>query len=190
MPDDRNIENGKVKIYAEAFLQCAGEDRDKVLEYDNQLHTLVDVCMANRPIMEMLANPYNDENEREQRAEEVFGPFDENIRPIIVTMAVRGDTRLVYRVSKQYTVIAERKLGAVIVDVTTAVELDDHLREVITTKLSKDFGKDVIIREHIDPEIIGGIIMGAHGRRIDASISKQLASARTTLASSPTGGER
>ena len=190
MPDDRNVENGKVKLYAQSILQCAGGDKDKIFEYDTEMHDLVDICVKNRPAMDALSNQYVDEEERMKHAEEAFATIDENIRPIIVTMAVRGDTRLIYRISKEYTMVAEKELGAVIVDVSTVVELDDHLRDVIKTKLSKDFGRDVILREHIEPDIIGGIIMSAHGRRIDASIEKQLETARATLASSPTGGER
>ena len=86
--------------------------------------------------------------------------------------------------------MAEDALDAVLVTVVTAVELDDHLREVITDKLRKDFNRDVIIREFVDKSIVGGIIMSAHGRRIDASIATQLEKARAALAATPVGGER
>ena len=46
-------------------------------------------------------------------------------------------------------------------DVTTAIALDDHLREIITTKTAKDLGTQVVLREHIDKSILGGIIMSA-----------------------------
>ena len=52
-----------------------------------------------------------------------------------------------------------------------------------------DLGHEVILREKVDPSIIGGIIISTHGHRIDASIASQLETARTVLSAAPTGGE-
>ena len=77
----------------------------------------------------------------------------------------------------------------VVVDVTTAVPLDDHLRDVISTKLSADLGRSVRLNETVDRSILGGIIMSTHGRRMDASVRTQLSNARQVLATASTGGE-
>ena len=71
----------------------------------------------------------------------------------------------------------------------TAVELDDHLREVITKKAEADLGTNVVLREHIDKSLLGGILMSANGKRIDASVLSQLESARNVLKLSTDGGE-
>ena len=79
----------------------------------------------------------------------------------------------------------------VVVDTTTVVALTDELREIIKKKLSADFkGKNIVLREHVDPSILGGIIMSAHGNRVDASIATQLENARRVLSTVPNGGER
>jgi F-type H+-transporting ATPase subunit delta len=61
------------------------------------------------------------------------------------------------------------------------VELDDGLRDGIRKKYSAQFGKGVLLREHTDPSLVGGIVLSAHGRRIDASVASQLESARVVL---------
>lgn len=73
-----------------------------------------------------------------------------------------------------------------VVDVTTVVELDDHLREVIT-KAEADLGTNVVLREHRQV-LLGGILMSANGKRIDASVLSQLESARNVLKLSTDGG--
>ena len=88
-----------------------------------------------------------------------------------------------------YRNAAEEKLGVAVVDVTTVVALDDHLREVITEKLSADLGKKVVLREHIDASILGGIIMSTNGKRIDASVASELEHARIVLKEENDGGE-
>ena len=69
------------------------------------------------------------------------------------------------------------------------LELDDRLREVITKKAEADLGTNVVLREHIDKSLLGGILMSANGKRIDASVLSQLESARNVLKLSTDGGE-
>ena len=54
---------------------------------------------------------------------------------VLAVMAEREDFALLSRVWASYGEQLERKLNVTVVDVTTVVELDDHLREVITKKL-------------------------------------------------------
>ena len=46
-----------------------------------------------------------------------------------------------------------------------------------------------MLREHIDKSLLGGILMSANGKRIDASVLSQLESARNVLKLSTDGGE-
>ena len=73
------------------------------------------------------------------------------------------------------------KLNLCVVEVVTAVELDDHLREVIKKKADQELGKNVVLEERVDKSILGGIIMSANGQRIDASVLTQIENARETL---------
>ena len=104
-------------------------------------------------------------------------------------MAEREDFALLSRVWASYGEQLERKLNVTVVDVTTVVELDDRLREVITKKAEADLGTNVVLREHIDKSLLGGILMSANGKRIDASVLSQLESARNVLKLSTDGGE-
>ena len=74
-------------------------------------------------------------------------------------------------------------------DVTTAVPLDDHLRDVISKKLSADLGHGVRLNESVDASILGGFIISTHGKRMDASVKTQLNHARQVLKTASTGGE-
>ena len=64
-----------------------------------------------------------------------------------------------------------------------------RVREQVKDKLVADLGKDVVLREKVDPAIIGGIVMSSGGLRIDASIASQLENARCVLSAAHTGGE-
>ena len=94
-----------------------------------------------------------------------------------------GDLDLLADVCKTFRDLVESDDDVVGVEVTTAVPLDDHLRGVIERKCQADFdGKKVFLIEHVDPSIIGGVILSARGKRRDASVRTQLAAARDVLA--------
>ena len=97
---------------------------------------------------------------------------------------------LLHRVVEEFNNLVEETLNVVILDVTTVVELDDALRQIIKDKFATQFGKEIMLREHIDSSILGGIVLGAHGKRIDASVTSLLEQARVALSSVTTGGER
>ena len=74
-------------------------------------------------------------------------------------------------------------------DVTTAVPMDDEMRERVREKCRKDFDAPVYLVEHVDPSILGGIILEAKGHRRDASVKAQLINVRKKLSSANMGGD-
>ena len=84
-----------------------------------------------------------------------------------------------HRTSELSLIVAdiERELydrGIIIADVSTALPLDEGFEEAVRQLLT--FRKDdkVILREHIDPDLIGGIKIRAAGRELDASVRHKL----------------
>ena len=72
---------------------------------------------------------------------------------------------------------------------TTAVPMDDALREKVRAKTEADLNAPVYLVERIDPSIIGGIMLEVRGKRYDASVRAQLANIRKTLSSTFIEGE-
>lgn len=75
------------------------------------------------------------------------------------------------------------------VDVTTAVPMGDVLRAKVKDKCERDFDRPVYLVEHVEPKILGGIIIEARGHRRDASIRTHLMNIRKALSSTYVGGD-
>jgi F-type H+-transporting ATPase subunit delta len=75
------------------------------------------------------------------------------------------------------------------VSVTTAVPMDDDLRAKVIKEVEAKFGAPVELVETVDPDILGGIVIEAHGERFDASVRAQLSSIRKQLSTAFLGGE-
>lgn len=122
-------------------------------------------------------------------AREVFGALDPALVATLGVMAERDNMDLLSSVAEAYADVADERRDVVTVEVTTVVELTDALREAIKGKLASDFGRGIVLREKVDPSIVGGIVISTGGQRLDASISSQLEAARVALSTAHTGGD-
>lgn len=115
--------------------------------------------------------------------------FSPEVLETLAAMQREDDLDLVSQVAKQYKEYLDAEDKTVSVTVTTAVPLDDDLREKVRAKAEADLKAPVYLMERVDPSIIGGIMLEARGKRYDASVRAQLANIRKTLSSSFIGGE-
>ena len=100
---------------------------------------------------------------------------------VLAVMAERGEIDYLPRVANELERLLGERLGVVVVDVATAVELDDHLRDIIRKKAETELGKSVVLNERVDKSLLGGIIMSTSDERIDASLLTQAENARAVL---------
>ena len=191
MPTNRHVLKEKVAMYASVLLDGAYEagGQDAVLEVRDQAERVMRIARSNMELSSSLEDSSYTPEQRNELARNVFAHCHPVLVDVLAVMAERGDFALLSRVWASYGEQLERKLNVTVVDVTTVVELDDHLREVIVKKTQADLGTNVVLREHIDTSLLGGILMSANGKRIDASVLSQLENARNVLKLSTDGGE-
>ena len=96
-------------------------------------------------------------------------------------MSEEGDLDKLSEVLDLYRGMVDEQQEVVGVHVTTAIPLDDELRDMIKQKCESDLESPVFLIEHVDPTIIGGIILSARGQRRDASVRTQLETARKVM---------
>lgn len=191
MPINRLLEKEKVATYASVLLDSAHNagGQDAVLEVRDQVEQILRIMRTNMALSGALEDSSYTPEQREAIARGVFADCNPVLVDVLAVMAERGDISLLSRVWTGYGEALEQKLNVSVVDVTTVVELDDHLREVIKNKAEADLGTTVVLREHIDASLLGGILMSVGGKRIDASVVSQLENARAVLKDTTDGGE-
>ena len=188
MRTSRALAKQIVATYAGVLFDAA-QGENAVDDVSTQLDAVVRLVRGAAPLRDTLLDDSVAGSQRAQTVREVFAGLSPSLVDTLAVMVERDNFDLLSSVVEQYAVVAEERRGVVSVDVTTAVELSDALRDSISAKLSADLGKGVVLREKVDPRIIGGIVISTHGHRIDASIASQLESARLVLSTAPTGGE-
>lgn len=106
--------------------------------------------------------------------------FTPEVLNIISEMQSSSDGRLIEAVYRHLKNWADED-ETVTVDVTTAVPLDDETRSMVLAKCMNDLETPVYLVEHVEPSILGGIILEAKGLRRDASVKSQLVNIRKRL---------
>lgn len=193
MPTNRLVVREEVATYASVLLDSLYEvgGQDAVLDGREQLDIVTRYIRSSIDLSDALNDTSYPKEQRNSLVRTVF--TEAGMNPIIVdvlaVMAERGDIKLLPRVFQSFGEQLETRLNITVVDVVTSVPLDDHLRQVIEKKTAADLGTDVVLNERVDEAILGGIVMSAHGKRIDASVQSQLESARNVLKLSTDGGE-
>ena len=191
MPINRLVVKEEIAPYA-GILFAAARDRgglEAVLEVWSQMEAVIGAMRADMGLASTLSDPDAADDVRYELAKGAFGACEPELGEVLAVMAQRRDLDLLPRVLEALNGLMAEKLDTVVVDVTTVVPLDDELRRIIKEKTEADLGANVVLREHIDKAILGGIIMSTGEKRIDASIISQLNHARNVLKETTDGGE-
>ena len=114
--------------------------------------------------------------------------FSPEVLEVLTAMQAEDDPALIKKVYAQLQTLVAADDTTVMVTATTAVEMDDELREKVIAKGHEMFDAPIYLVERIDPNILGGIVLEAKGQRYDASVRAQLANVRTALSSTFRGG--
>lgn len=183
MPTNRLIVKEQIATYTSVLFDAANAagGQDAVLEVREQAKTIVAALRGNVDLGETLRSTAFTPEQRADIARNVFAGCNPALREVLAVMAERGEIDYISRVSAELEKLLGERLNLVVVDVTTVVELDDHLRDIIRKKAESELGKSVVLNEHVDKSLLGGIIMSTADERIDASLLTQVENARTVL---------
>ncbi|MDG2222394.1 MAG: ATP synthase F1 subunit delta [Rubripirellula sp.] len=163
------------KTYARALLGAA-QATGAVDEVIEQLDRLVDECLASSPeLKSAFASPRIDEAEKVRIIDRLFA---DDHHPILVkfmkVMAGRGRLGYLFAVRDAADELHDEMLGRVVASIRTAVPLDDALRSKISDQLGSLMSKQVRLRESVDPDLIGGMVIRVGDRVFDSSVANRL----------------
>jgi len=174
------VASSAAKRYAQAVLGLA-KARGTLDAWHADLARLSEVMCDERAIA-FFANPGAPTARKEAILERVLADAQPEARNLSQMLSERGRLEILPEIFRIFEegLLAER--GIVVADVTTAEALGPEAEEVVRKRLADLLGKEVELRPHVDPEIIGGIVARVGDQLIDGSVISQLRRLRTRLA--------
>ncbi len=168
--------------YAKALIDLASRD-DSIAEIGSQLQQHLDLFRANPALHNVLLHPGIP---TEAKFNILKGILDHTqpaplLRKFILLLLDKDRLPRFELICELYEQMANARLGRVVAQVTTAVELDDTLRQTVTQKLADITQKQVLLDTRVDPAILGGLIVHIDHTVLDGSLRGQLARLRQEL---------
>ena len=173
--------------YAEALL-ALGQRHDAVVPYGELLHAVAGAVATEPRLAAVLESPRVPKARKKlllQTALAAFAPA-----PFILFLEAvvqRGRQGLLREMSAAYQALVDLHLNRIHAGVTTAHAVDPELARSIATTLSAVVGKEVLPHYHIDPRLLGGLIVRVGDRVLDGSLRRRLLQLRYTMLHARTG---
>lgn len=174
--------SGAAKRYVQAIVEVAREQQSfDAWQQDLQW---LGANVEDRDVATFLQNPSKQSAEKKKAMDIILRDAQPEARNLAHMLVDSHRTGIIPELTTLFdeAVLAER--GIVIADVTTAEPLDEDAQQAVRERLSGIVGKDVELRMHTDPEIIGGLIAQIGDEVIDGSVQTRLRRLRARLKAS------
>lgn len=170
--------------YAKSLLDFA-ESEKKLIEVASDMVTVQAVCRESADLVKFLKSPLIKADKKIAVLKEIFkgkiGAVVEKFMHIIVR---KRREMIIPEIAASFEDLYREQQGIVLAEVTTAVPLDDALRAKVDALVKKRHDK-VEIKESVNPDIIGGIVIKIGDAQYDDSILSRIGEIRLLQRTNP-----
>jgi F-type H+-transporting ATPase subunit delta len=132
----------------------------------------------------VLRNPQVDARAKADVVQDVVGDADELVRNFLRLAADKGRIGEIEEIAREFERLVARAERRLAVELTTAYELSDEEANELIRQIEQASGRKVEATRHVDPTLIGGLVLQAGSLRLDASVRGRLNRLRRELARS------
>jgi len=160
------------KIYSDALFELAKETKSVEQVY-SLLNEYADIFIAEPDLTKLLAVPNITVSKKLDIVNKIFG--EENlVSNLICLLTKKGRITRLESIRVSYNKKYNEMMNIAEMTVTTAVPLDKDTREKLIAKLEEKSGKKVKIREKIDKDLIGGVVVRYGNKVMDNSVRTKI----------------
>jgi F-type H+-transporting ATPase subunit delta len=167
-------------MYARALFDAA-KDAGRLEAVRQELEDFVAAASEVPELAALLENPQLDPRAKVDALEDLLGGADELVRNFILLVVEKGRATQLAEIEREFEQLVAAEAGRLEVELTTALELSDEEAREIVAQIERASGRSVVASRHVDPKLIGGIVLQAGSLRVDASVRGRLERLRHEL---------
>ncbi|MSR42357.1 MAG: ATP synthase F1 subunit delta [Phycisphaerales bacterium] len=179
-------------VYARALLEeCeARGGTAEAVSIGQELAELGELVRSNKQLGEFLRSPLLDAAKREASLGRILkGRVSDVLFRFAMVLAERGRAGRLADVAEAFDQLLQERLGRIEVDVYTVDgKADEATLATVRTRVKEAFGKEPVLHQYADANMIGGVKLRVGDQLIDGSIATGLRNMRTRIAR--LGGEQ
>ena len=168
------------RVYARALFEAA-QEKGRLEPVRDQLEQVVAAAAEVPELRELLRNPQLDPRARAAALEDVLAGGDELLRNFLLVLVDKGRIGELEVIAQEFERLVSVSEGVLSAELTTAIELSDDDERRLLKQIEDASGHKVEATRHVDPGLIGGIVLQVGSHRLDASVRGRLDRLRRTL---------
>jgi F-type H+-transporting ATPase subunit delta len=164
-------------VYGRSLFEAA-LDQDKLDVVREQLGQFADALHDDRELQVFFFSPYFATQEKKDglhRAVDGAEPIFLNFLDLLLE---NHRMPAIFRIRREYERLWEHHNRLLPVSVTSAVELDEQTVGHIGDRIAEQTGRKIELSSHVEPDILGGIVVRVGNQVLDASIRNRLETLR------------
>lgn len=180
----KNIDNKLIplaKRYSDALVAVA-QSQGETEEVYNDLNMVSDSLSSVKQMGNFLSHPVIPLSEKKDMVNSVFkNRVRQSTFNLLNILLEKNKIDLVSTIFYCYEESLDRAKNILKVDVVSAVEIDEDLKQKLKEKLENKLQKAVKFEYELKPEIIAGLVLNIQDKVIDGSMASKLESFKKTL---------
>jgi F-type H+-transporting ATPase subunit delta len=167
--------------YAETLLELARRAGD-LRGWGELIEQVSDAVETDRRLRIFLESPRVSGQQKKEVIQKAFGgALPREFVRFLQALVTHRRQMLIPAIAHEYHDLVDQVEGRIHASVTVARDADEADRQVIATQLSRALGKDVVPHFHVNPAILGGVVVRVGDTVLDGSIRRRLAALRANM---------
>lgn len=185
----KKLEEASAEYYGRAILDI-GKAEKAVDLLETEFKTLKEAVISDLDLKKYLTDPSVEKTHKINMALKVLGESASvSIRTVFVILIMADIIEEIEEIYNIFTGFVSDFKKQVYVEVISSIELDSGTISRIKEDVDNASGLDVRIRNTVDPDIIGGLVLKIGEKIVDLSIKNKIEDIRAKLKSIELGGE-
>ena len=169
------------QVYARALFEVAKE-LGLLDEIRGQLGTFADALASDRELTVFFFSPYFSTEEKKEGLRRAVDGAEPVFMNFLEALIDGHRMPAIFRIRARYERLWDDEKQLLPVEVTSAVALDARTVRSIGDRVGEQTGRTVELSSHVDPDILGGIVLRVGNFVLDASIRNRLNQLRKQVA--------
>lgn len=163
------------KRYARALV-LLGRERNALDRFREELDRLVQAFAVEKRLGLLLESPSLPTAKKDAVLADLVSllRLSSEISNFLGLLQSKDRLRYLSQIEKEFSRQADEASGVQRVQVHTAVALQDSEREALSASLAERSGRRIVLEEHCDPALIGGLHVELDGQVLDGTVRTQL----------------
>jgi F-type H+-transporting ATPase subunit delta len=168
-------------VWAESLFELAVE-ANALDEMNEQFTSVAEILDKSPEYCELLSSPTLSKDDKTAAVKKVWGGrVLPNLENFLCLLAIKGRIRYLDKIAYEWKIRFYNAKGIADAEVVSAVPLTETQKAALVTKLSKKYGKKIIIKEIINPAVIGGLSVRVGDELTDGTIKTKFENLQTAI---------